>query len=131
VQKQIYFSDTQSFAMNPSWDRPPLSCWKLNVQPWIEQLLPSEVSGFMIRDDYMDVTLAAIKYFRRGDKVSTDPRKSDAQPLQDAQVPIINPFLENGIKPNTAPTVATTTAFIVLGQPGIGKEYSFISVVFR
>jgi hypothetical protein len=96
----------------------PQSCWVLSVADWIGELVPEEcASGFMIREEYIEATLAAIEYYKKGTyRFVTPPDELTDITARNA---LTNPFSTLSLE-----NVSKRGGFVLLGHPGIGEQQS-------
>jgi len=91
----------------------PLDCTVLRGGDWVQELQPdSHFTGVLIRNEYVGALRAIMKWFLSIDEVTEDAMEvDDIEPA-----PLENPFLDvpNGL-------VSKRWAFVLLGDPGIGK----------
>ncbi|KAF8221560.1 hypothetical protein L208DRAFT_1414824 [Tricholoma matsutake] len=102
----------------------PLDCMVLKGGDWVRELQPdSRFTGVLIRAEYKEALRAIMEWFLHGNKVTEDPMEvDDMQPA-----PLGNPFLDVPIG-----LVSENWAFVLLGNPGIGKTaFLYVLLVLR
>jgi hypothetical protein len=97
----------------------PLDCMVLTGGEWARELQPDfRFTGVLIRDEYKEALQAIMEWFLHGNEVTEDAMEvDDMQPA-----PFGNPFLDVHID-----LVSENWAFVLLGNPGIGEQSSFLS----
>ena len=97
----------------------PLDCMVLKGGDWVRELQPdSRFTGVLIRDEYKEALRAIMEWFLHGNEVTEDAMEVDG--MQPA--PLGNPFVDVSID-----LVSKHWAFVLLGNPGIGEQSSFLS----
>ena len=100
----------------------PSDCMVLRGGDWVRELEPdSRFTDVLIRDEYVGVLRAIMKWFLPiNSEVTEDAMEVDV--IEPASAPLEkNPFLD-------VPTglVSKNWAFVLLGDPGIGKRRLFL-----